>query len=335
MKRVTIISVLLTSIILCGCQNTTSEKKSPEIQEENTTVKQNMSGDITSENHSGGESEPAGSESISETGPITDEEQGGPYGEISLSLPAGWTAEAYPTDSDDLHSGMYGIRFYPEGVTEGCIELVYMDFFGVCGTELETEETTIAGTPAWIGTYDNHEYWSFISFQDEQEGIVAFTYSVTDWWSEYGDQILDILDTLSFDRSVKEGAACIFDRESEVDEIGLQFSLKDITGTGATLVFDRYDPEAASGELIYGDDFVIEIQNDGKWETVPVVLEGEYGFHDIAYLIKEETTESELNWEWLYGELLPGEYRIGKSVSDCTSSGDFVKYMVYAHFILN
>jgi len=37
----------------------------------------------------------------------------------------------------------------------------------------------------------------------------------------------------------------------------------------------------------------------------------------------------------MYGELAPGEYRIGKSVLDLRGSGDFDKYMVYAHFILN
>ena len=74
----------------------------------------------------------------------------------------------------------------------------------------------------------------------------------------------------------------------------------------------------------------------GKWTAAQIVLEGDYGFHDIAYTIAtENTTESELNWEWLYGELPPGEYRIGKNVMDFRGSGDYDQYMVYACFILN
>ena len=41
--------------------------------------------------------------------------QGGPYGEISLSLPGGWSYELCPMDSE-LY-GMYGIKFYPTNCT--------------------------------------------------------------------------------------------------------------------------------------------------------------------------------------------------------------------------
>ena len=80
----------------------------------------------------------------------------------------------------------------------------------------------------------------------------------------------------------------------------------------------------------------MEQKVNGNWEEVPVVVEGNYGFHDIAYIIKNgDITESELDWEWLYGELEPGEYRIKKSVLDTVESGKNDKYVVYAYFILN
>lgn len=101
--------------------------------------------------------------------------QGGPYGQISISLPEGWEAKACPVDDGSLVNGMYGIRFYPEAATEGGIELSYIDFFGVCGTGLSEETAVIAGSKASIGTYDGHAYWDFISFQEEYEGIVALT----------------------------------------------------------------------------------------------------------------------------------------------------------------
>lgn len=262
--------------------------------------------------------------------------QGGPYGEISISVPEGWKFKTCPMDSDDLTYGMYGIHFYPDGVKEGFIELAYVDSFGVCGTGLEEESITIAGDVANIGTYDYHEYWDFIAFGEKNKGIVAQTYLVKDWWGEYGDQVLDILETLSFDPDAKEGGAYLYSTESNIEKLGLFFSLKNITPTGTTLVFNQHYSDASERELIYGDDFVMEQKVNGNWEGVPVVVEGNYGFHDIAYIIKNgDITESELDWEWLYGELAPGEYRIKKSVLDTVESGDNDKYMVYAYFVLN
>lgn len=265
---------------------------------------------------------------------VTDVTQGGPYGEISISIPDGWNYERYPMDSDKLMSGMYGICFYPEGVTEGYVSLVYFDFWGVCGTGLAEEEITVAGNAAYIGTYDYHEYWDFIAFQGGYEGVVALTYSVGAWWGEYSDQVMDIIGTLSFDQSVREGGAYIDSNESEINEIGLSFSLKNISSTGATLVFRQYDADAPKGELIFGDDYIIEALRDGKWESVPVVIENA-AFNAIAYVIvPDDSVEQEISWEWLYGELVPGEYRIGKSILESNESGGHQKYMIYAQFIL-
>lgn len=266
----------------------------------------------------------------------TEAVQGGPYGEISISVPEGWNYETCPMDSDDLTYGMYGIHFYPDVASEGFIELAYVDSFGVCGTGLEEESVTIAGDTASIGTYDYHEYWDFISFGEKHKGIVAQTYLVEDWWGEYGDEVLDILETLSFDPNVKEGGAYIYSAESNIEKLGLFFSMKNITSTGTTIIFNQHYADSSEKGLIYGDDFVMEQKVNGNWEEVPVVVEGDYGFHDIAYIIKNgDITESELDWEWLYGELEPGEYRIKKSVLDTVESGKNDKYVVCAYFILN
>lgn len=262
--------------------------------------------------------------------------QGGSYGEISLSIPDGWSYEAYPIDAEQLITGLYGIHFYPDGVSDGYIELAYADSFGVCGTGLAQEQTTIAGQPANIGTYDNHVYWDFISFRDDYKGIIALTYHVDDWWGTYKEQVMDILDTLSYDPTIREGGAFIYSPESEIDQIGLSFTLKNISPTGATLVFRCYDADAPTGELDTGDAFVLEVQKDGIWEDVPIILEGNYGFNALAYIIAfGSATELELNWEWLYGTLSPGTYRIQKSIMDFRESGDYDKYTVYAQFVLN
>ena len=329
MKKFTVMLIFTVGLVLSGCGDASKTEISV-IQGEDTpeteiSVVQTEKASETGETDNSPES--ATSTVIS---------QGGPYGEISISLPDGWGYELCPIDSDNLMSGMYGIHFYPADVSGGFIEIAYMDFFGVCGTGLAEESTTVAGQPANIGTYDYHEYWDFIAFQGEYESMVALTYSVGDWWTEYGDQALDILNTLSYDQSVKEGGAYVYDDESWINEIELNFSLKNISPTGATLVFNQHDADAPKGELIYGEDFVIEVLKNGEWEEVPIPLEGNYGFNAIAIMLPcEEISEREIDWEWLYGELEPGEYRIGKSVDDFIESGNYEKYMVYAHFILN
>lgn len=322
MKKLAVLLALSAGLLLYGCGNKTApETKAPEDAAKETEAPETEA---------------------KETGEKGDSlvVQGGPYGQLSISLPAGWEAEACPVDSGRLVSGMYGIRFYPEDVSEGGIELAYMDFFGVCGTGLSEETAVIAGSKASVGTYDGHEYWDFISFKEEYEGIVVLTYGADDWWDEYGGQAMEILNTLSFDRTVKEGGAYVYSRDSEIDEIALQLSLKNISPTGATLVFNQYDKEAPDGELEFGAEYTMEQLKDGKWTELPGPVEGSesenYGFNAVAYLIEAGAeTEKEIDWEWLHGPLPPGEYRIKKTVHDFRGTGDFDEYTVYAQFLLN
>lgn len=338
MRKFVALLALSIGLMLCGCGNET-DAESPEIENNEDAGR---SGVQNENNADAGQIElqDENTPTVREFGArhenttVTDVTQGGPCGEISISIPDGWNYEKYPMDSDELMSGMYGICFHPEGVTEGYVELAYFDSFGVCGTGLAEEKVTIAGNAANIGTYDNHGYWDFVTFQGECKGVVALTYSVGDWWEEYVDQVMDILGTLSFDQSVREGGAYIESSESQIDEIGVSFSLKNISSTGATLIFRQYDADAPKGELVFGDDFFIEVQRDGKWESVPVVIDNA-AFNAIAYLIfPEDSVEQEISWEWLYGELEPGEYRMGKGILESDESGDHQSYMIYAHFIL-
>lgn len=327
MRNLAIILILSMGLALSGCGSAVPEQ--PEAPDENH-LEAGKVGFHEEEDPADNEEEIPAEETVGMS-----VEQGGPYGRISIALPEGWQYVAYPVDSDDSFYGLYGIQFYPEDVEEGHVRVMYIDSFGVCGTGLVEKTATVAGKSASVGTYDNNEYWDFIAFNEDYKGIVAMTYFVDDWWDEYGDQVSDILDTLVFEQSVKEDSIYVFDRESENDEMGLSFSLKNISPTGATLVFRQFDEDAIAGELIYGDAFMLEQLKDGEWVSVPVVIEN-YGFNDIAHIIfPGDTAETELDWEWLYGGLAPGEYRIGKSVMDVTEAGGHDESMIYAHFILN
>lgn len=45
-------------------------------------------------------------------------------------------------------------------------------------------------------------------------------------------------------------------------------------------------------------------------------------------------TEWEVNWEYLYGELPAGEYRIAKKINDFRGTGDYDTYTYYAEFTI-
>ncbi|KAK8841979.1 hypothetical protein M9Y10_026190 [Tritrichomonas musculus] len=122
--------------------------------------------------------------------------------------------------------------------------------------------------------------------------------------------------------------------ESKIQKLGLSLSLKNITSTSATLVFTQDNKIGTpTGELNYGEDFTLNIQKNGSWEQAPIVLEGEYGFNSIAYIItSNKTSEREIKWGWLYGSLKPGIYRINKTINDFRGPGNYGHHKISAQF---
>ncbi len=184
-------------------------------------------------------------------------------------------------------------------------------------------------------TYDNHEYLDFIAYEGKNKGLVASTYSVDEWWDEYTEQAMEILGTVSFkaeDLSTTEG---IYYDDTEAADIGLSMRINNVSRSGAELFFVQSDGNP-KGDLEYGDEFIIEENVKGEWTEAPIVVAGDYGFNAIAYPItKDGANDFEIDWEWLYGELEPGEYRIGREIMDFVETGSYDKYMVYVHFIIN
>ena len=73
----------------------------------------------------------------------------------------------------------------------------------------------------------------------------------------------------------------------------------------------------------YGDWYKIEKEENGKWYDVETVIEN-YGFNDIGYLVNENNeVKFDMNWEWLYGKLMPGSYRILKEAYNQYISVEF------------
>ena len=237
----------------------------------------------------------------------------GPYGELSIAVPADFECKVCPLDNDDMSYGYYGFTIHPKDVKDGIIAIFCATRFGVCGTELKQEETMIAGKSARIGTYDDHKRWDFIVIGEEDPQIVATGGACDSWTEDQWKTAEAIIDTVEFDPSVTAGAIWQYTPESEDTDIGVSMDLSDITPSGATIHFYRFSTENA-GELSYGESFVLEKENAGNWEAVPMVIE-EAAYRDISYIIPEnDTSEIETDWEWLYGPLSPGTYRIRKFI---------------------
>lgn len=112
---------------------------------------------------------------------------------------------------------------------------------------------------------------------------------------------------------------------------GLNLSVKDVTPTGLTLVCAK-EGGNPTGELICGTDYRLLVFEDGMWKHVPTVIE-EYGWNDIGYPIMEgKVREFELSWEWLYGKLPAGTYRLAKNFMDWRDSGDYDEATYWVEF---
>lgn len=115
---------------------------------------------------------------------------------------------------------------------------------------------------------------------------------------------------------------------------GVTMIPKEGTASAAGLVVVLENNSGA--QCIYGEHFGLEKKIKGNWYQVPVIIEGNYGFDDIGYdLVSGENREWAVDWDWLYGSLEPGEYRIVKDISDFRGSGDYDTYYLAAEFTIH
>lgn len=90
-----------------------------------------------------------------------------------------------------------------------------------------------------------------------------------------------------------------------------------------------------SGEWFTGTPYRLEVQTDDGWKNVPVVKENT-GWEDLALIIHadRETGLTE-NWDYLYGSLEKGFYRISKEINCRSENGELKKFSVSGTFYIN
>ena len=117
---------------------------------------------------------------------------------------------------------------------------------------------------------------------------------------------------------------------------GVSFEVKNVTGSGLTLVC-KQSQGYADGDLQTGSFYVVETLQNGTWKEVTrLPQENDVVWTSEAWMIpREHTVEWEVDWGWLYGNLPTGQYRIGKEIMNFRGTGDFDKAMAYAEFTVS
>lgn len=99
----------------------------------------------------------------------------------------------------------------------------------------------------------------------------------------------------------------------------VSIDIYDISLTGATLIIKDMNEEP----YVYGEWYMLQKEEKGKWYNVETIIE-DYGFNEMGYLVDENNeVKFVINWEWLYGKLPQGCYRILKEVNHQYIAVDF------------
>ena len=116
-------------------------------------------------------------------------------------------------------------------------------------------------------------------------------------------------------------------------EWGVVLEAQNVTPSGLTIVCNQSGGENVS-ELSTGSFYVIQKLEEAGWTDLEYLpQEYDIAWNSIAYIIqKEGTTTWDVNWEWLYGVLPAGKYRIGKEIMNFRATGDYDVEMLYAEF---
>lgn len=114
---------------------------------------------------------------------------------------------------------------------------------------------------------------------------------------------------------------------------GLTLSAKDVTQSGLTLICTQSGGEL-TGELMTGEDYYLIVWREGHWRMVVPVIEN-YAWNSLAHWISEDAdTMFEIDWEWLYGELDPGTYRLVKDFMDFRKTADYDEAIYWMEFVI-
>ena len=116
------------------------------------------------------------------------------------------------------------------------------------------------------------------------------------------------------------------------DEWGVTLAAEDVTSTGMTLVCTQ-SGGSFKGELETGSSFTLERFAEGGWFPVDTRPGLDWAWTMEGRIIEPNAqTKWTVNWEWLYGRLESGTYRMSKVIKDFQGPGEYTEKTYYAEF---
>ncbi len=112
---------------------------------------------------------------------------------------------------------------------------------------------------------------------------------------------------------------------------GVSLTIEEVSPAGATVVFTGTG-EKPEGRLMGGNDYWVQVDKDGVWVDITKVPEP--SFTTESYDI-DNIRRHKIDWQWLYGTLPSGHYRIGKDVTYQDGSKPLETATVWAEFTLS
>lgn len=103
-----------------------------------------------------------------------------------------------------------------------------------------------------------------------------------------------------------------FTEYNNYDGVTMTLDDSNLSETGISLVVKN----EIDKELTFGEDYTLEKKILGQWYRVmhkPSMIFKSVGWDAIGYPVSQKSERTfEINWEWLYGNLKEGNYRIVK-----------------------
>ena len=191
------------------------------------------------------------------------------------------------------------------------------------------EDATVLGEQLLTG--DRYVY-SLIGFVGNVSMISAEDLITT----IYGKPAVRFVD---WDSSKKEGKTyyLYYDQEWKIESVdalspldGVTMEVTEYSDTSVTVRIANDTDK----DIQCGADFRLEMQDEetGEWRELDEVIDNA-DFTMEAYLIQKDSPyEAVIDFQWLYGKLEPGRYRIVKTVTDFRETGDYTNYAYTAEF---
>lgn len=109
----------------------------------------------------------------------------------------------------------------------------------------------------------------------------------------------------------KNSGTCVMAKNRDLSDI-VDITIKEgtLTNTSASIIINDQNPN----KIVYGSDFYIEKYKNNSWNSITPIHD-DYVFNSMAYYVDENgILEMNLNWEYIYGKLDKGIYRVVKRV---------------------